>query len=345
MMKPSFSPKSSKQVLEIIYGYQLAHCAQVAARLNIAELLFESPRSIVELAQITGVKSEYLYRLLRLLAAEGIFREIDGNIVDEKVFEFTPAAAALHKNTIGSVKPFLLAMMGELSVAFSSLQQGITEGKSSLELHYQLDIWQYYEQHPEQAENFNNGMAGLTQYFVQTVIPAYNFNDFNRIIDIGGGNGALLLTILAANRNPTGVIFDSPSVVEKTTEIIRHQNMASRCTILTGNFFESIPSGHDLYLLKYILHDWNDEQCIQILRNCANAMSKGNKILIVEAIIPSGNTYHAGKHSDITMLACTQGRERTEAEFRVLFTAAGLKINKVIELPIQEISLIEGEPI
>ncbi|ANI31352.1 hypothetical protein PL78_16195 [Yersinia entomophaga] len=120
-------------------------------------------------------------------------------------------------------------------------------------------------------------MADLTQHFVQKVTPVYNFNDYNRIIDSGDGNGALMLTILATNMNPVGVIFYSPSVAEKIAKIIRHKNMASQCTIGAGNFFESIPSGHGFYLLKYILHDWNGEECIQILRNCSSAMGKGIK--------------------------------------------------------------------
>lgn len=337
-MKPDFSADSSARILKITYGFQLAHCASVAAKLNIAELLYESPKTIKELADSTQTDPAALYRLLRVLAAEGIFKE-----TADQVFSFTELANALHGATEGTIKYYLEAILGEHAPAFGNLLHSVKTGQTAFDDHYKMDVWEFYGGHPDIAANFNKAMAGLTQYLSRTAVPAYNFNDFNSIVDIGGGNGALLFSILRATDKAKGIIFDAPHVIPQSQQMIEQEQLSNRCEALGGNFFESVPEGKDLYLLKFILHDWNDEDGIKILRNCSDAMHKGSKVLIVEAVIPPGNDHHAGKYMDITMLACTRGRERSEKDFQYMLNEAGLKFNKIIDLPIDEISLVEGE--
>lgn len=337
-MKPDFSPDSSASILKIIYGYQLAHCVNVAANLNIAEQLYDYPKTVNTLAAATDTDPAALYRLLRILASEGIFKEIE-----DQVFAFTEKANALHGATEGSMKYFLQAILGEHAPAFGNLIHSVKTGQTAFDDHYKMDVWEYYGKHPETAANFNKAMAGLTQYLAKTAVPAYDFNSFNSIVDIGGGNGALLFAILKATSKAKGIIFDAPHVIPQSLQMIEQEQLNNRCEAIGGNFFESVPEGKDLYLLKYILHDWTDEDGINILRNCSKAMHKGSKVLIVESVIPPGNEHHAGRYMDITMLACTRGRERNMGDFRHMLNEAGLILNKVIELPIQEISLIEGE--
>ncbi|WP_326992207.1 ArsR family transcriptional regulator [Chitinophaga sp. 212800010-3] len=340
MMKPSFSAASSSKVLKIIYDYEMSSCAYVAARLNIAELLYEKPRHVTELAQLTGTNATALYRVLRVLAGEGLFSESA-----PQVFSYLPAAAALHGETTGSVKYFLQAILGEFRYAFGNLLYSVRTGETGFDHHYGKEIWEYYQEHPEEALNFNKSMAGLTQYYSPAVISGYDFSQFRTIVDIGGGNGALLFNVLHAFPTVKGVIFDVPSVVEQAEQLIAENGLQERCSATSGDFFKAVPPGGDAYMMKYILHDWNDEQSVTILRNCAAVMEKGAKVVVLDSVIPAGDEWHPGKHMDATMLACTKGRERNEDEFRHIFTEAGLKFNKVVKLEIDEISIVEGEKV
>jgi hypothetical protein len=337
-MKPEFSAGSSAKILDILYNYQLACCTYVAARLNIAELLFEAPRNIADLAGATDTDTDALRRVLKVIAAVGLFEE-----TEKDVFAFTPSAVALHGEAEGSIKYYLQAILGEHYQAFGHMLYSVQTGKTAFDHYYKMDVWEYYGGNKDAAVNFNKGMAGLTQYYAREIIPAYDFSPFHNLVDIGGGNGALLFAILKANTHLQGMIFDAPHVIPETEALIRESGLQDRCTAVGGNFFQSIPGGMDAYMLKYILHDWNDEQCIKILRNCADAMRPKAKLLIFEAVIPEGNTYHEGKYTDVTMLVATRGRERNEADFRRILGEAGLNYVRTIPLGLNEVSIVEGE--
>lgn len=339
-MKPDFSPASSQKLLNIIYGYELACCTYVAATLNIAELLFASPKSVEELAQATHTNADALYRVLRVVAAEGFFKE-----EDYRVFSYTPQAAALHGATIGSIKYFVQAILGEHYHAFGNLLHSVRTGETAFDHYYNMDVWEFYGSHPDIATNFNKAMAGLTQYYAAKLVPAYDFNQFRTIVDIGGGNGSLLFAVLNAAADAKGVIFDAPVVIPQAEQLIQENNLQNRCSAVAGNFFEAVPPGMDAYLLKFILHDWNDADCIKILQNCSSAMQPGAKVLIMDAVIPSApaNDYHGGKYTDVIMLAATKGRERSEADFRSIVEAAGLQFNTIIDAGLDEVSIVEAE--
>jgi hypothetical protein len=339
-MQPSFSAASSAKVLKIIYDYEMACCAYTAAKLNMAELLYDGPRTVAELAAAAGADAPSLYRVLRVLAGEGLFKE-----TDKEVFAFTPEALALYGETEGSIKYFLQAILGEHYHGFGNMLHSVRTGETAFDHYYKMDVWEYYGKHPETAVNFNKAMAGLTQYYSRAILAAYDFSPFHTIIDIGGGNGALLFAILNQAQASKGIIVDAPAVIQQTEMLIRDHHLQDRCSAMPGNFFEHIPEGGDAYLLKYILHDWSDQESIRILENCAKAMKQGSKVLVFDAVIPPGNDWHPGKHTDVTMLVATKGRERSEDDFRHLFKAAGLQFNKITALELDEISIVEAEKI
>ncbi len=338
MTKPLFSAGSSAKILRIIYDYEMACCAYVAARLNIAELLYEGPKTVDDLALATGSKPEALYRVLRVLAGEGLFEE-----TSPRTFSFTQDAIAMHGETEGSIKYFLQVILGEHYYGFGNMLYSVRTGETAFDDYYKLDVWAFYEQHPDLALNFNKAMAGMTQYYSKCIIPSYDFGQFSSIVDIGGGNGALLFAILNAFPHLQGTIYDAASVVPQARTLIEENGLQERCTAVAGNFFERVPAGADAYLMKYILHDWNDEGSVKILHNCAAVMNIGSKVLVLDAVIPPGNNWHPGKHMDVTMLAATKGRERSEEDFRKIFSEAGLQFNRVIDIGLDEISIVEAE--
>lgn len=337
-MHPEFSAGSSAKILDILYNYQLACCTYVTAKLNICELLFDSPKSIADLAEATQSDPGALRRVLKVLAAQGIFQETENDI-----FAFTPAAAALHGETEGSIKFYLQAILGEHYPAFGNMLYSVQTGKTAFDHYYKMDVWEFYGRNPEIAANFNKAMAGLTEYYAREIIAAYDFSRFGNIVDIGGGNGALLFAVLKANAHLYGMIFDAAHVIPGAEALILESGLKDRCTAASGNFFEAIPAGMDAYMLKYILHDWSDEDGIKILKNCSDAMRPKAKLLIFEAVIPGGNTYHEGKYTDVTMLVATRGRERNEEDFRRMLEAAGLDYVRTIPLRLNEISIVEAE--
>lgn len=329
---------SSARILEVIEGYWLSCSTYVAARLNIADILNQGSKSIEEIAALTDCHPDSLYRLLRLLSGEGIFEE-----TIPYTFALNPAATALLTGERGSIKPFLLAILGEHSNAWGNLYYSVKTGKTAFDHFYGMNLWEYYEKHPDEGRNFMDAMTGMAQYVDKAITSGYDFSPFKSIVDIGGGNGALLSAILNATPGLRGIVFDVPYVIERTVRIIESNGLTERCEAVAGNFFESVPGGVDGYIMKFIIHDWHDEDAIRLLSNCCKAMKKGSKLLVVDAEISGLNTPHPGKMMDVNMLVATGGKERTEDEFRDLFEKAGLKFNRVINLSIPDVSIVEGE--
>jgi len=332
------APESSTKVLRLIYDYMTGCCVYAAAKLNIPELLYEGPKTFTELAITTGTNPAALYRILRVLAGEGFIRE-----TDDGIFTFAPEATALLGEREGSLKYYLQAIFSEHYQAYGQLLHSVRTGEAAFDHFHKADVWEYYGHHPEEALNFNKAMAGLTQYLAGSILRAYDFSPYHTIIDIGGGNGALLFSILQYTPEVKGVIFDAPIVIPQTEELIREHHLQERCSTFSGNFFEAIPEGGDAYLLKYILHDWTDTDAIRILQNCSRIMQAGSKVLVFESVMPPGNEWHSAKQMDVTMLVCTKGRERTEEEFRFLFKEAGLQFNRTVDIGLPEVSILEAE--
>ncbi len=335
---PVTPASSSARILKIIEGYWLSCCAYVAARLNIADILATGPKTVEEIAALTGSNSAALYRLMRLLSGEGIFEETAPHS-----FALNSAATALVTAERGSIKPFLLAILGEHAHAWGNLYYSVQTGKTAFDHYYGMDIWEYYEKHPDEGRNFMDAMTGMAQYADAAVTGGYDFSQFKSIVDIGGGNGALLFAIVRATPGLTGTVYDVPYVIQRTAAIIDVNGLKARCEAVAGNFFESVPEGADAYIMKFIIHDWHDEDAIRLLQSCRRAMKKGSKILVVDAVITGLNAPHPGKMMDVNMLVATGGKERTADEFRQLFEKAGLQFNRAIPLSIPDVSIVEGE--
>jgi len=326
--------------IELIGHFWLSCCVYTAAKLNIADHLEQGGMHIGELSKKCGAAQEPLFRLMRALASGGYFEE-----ARPKYFVLTPAADALRTNALPSMKAFVLSMMGEHFSSWGQLHYAVQTGKPAFDHCYGQSIWEYYSNHPAEGQNFMNAMTGLSNFAIPSIVQGYDYSNFNLIVDIGGGNGAMLTAILQAFPQAKGIIFDAPYVIEHTAKLLAQSPVANRCQALPGNFMESVPEGGDAYIMKYILHDWNDEEALQILQHCNRAMNKGGTLLAIDAVIPPGNDPFPGKLMDINMLVALTGRERTAEEFRQLFEAAGFQFNKIIHLPIPDVSIVEGKKI
>ena len=324
------------QLFEIATGFMKAQAIYVAAKLGIADLLKDSLKKVDELANITGVHSNSLYRLLRALASIGIFAEKgDGS------FELTPMASALQSDIPMSLRPYVL-LLGDKSWwdPWGSLLHSVKTGKAAFDHIFGMSYSEYLRMHPDIAKIFNECMTSVSRAHNPAIVESYDFSRFQKIVDVGGGHGSLLTAILKAYPTLTGILFDLPHVVNSIDKL--DVEISGRCEIIGGDFFEKAPAGGDAYILKQIIHDWNDDLSIKILRNCHKAMAEKGRVLIIEAVIEPGNAQSISKFFDLHMLVTGPGaKERTESEFRSLLKAAGFEVSKIIPTP-SSFCIIEG---
>lgn len=320
-----------------ITGFWTACCIYNAAKLNIADLLAVKPQTAEQLAETTGTHAPSTYRLLRALASEGIFSENENG-----EFSNTPLGGTLQDNVPGSMKAMALTQLGDHFGAWGNLEYSLRTGGIAFDEVEGMSVWDYYKANPEEGILFMKAMTGLTGAVVMNVLPAYDFNQFKSIVDIGGGNGMLMMAVLNVAPDAKGIVFDEEYVVNETQKIIDGKDISNRCTVEAGSFFDSVPQNVDAYLMKMILHDWDDEKSIQILKNCAKAMKAESKLLILESVLPGRDIPHPGKFLDINMLAMTGGRERTQEEFASILEQAGLKLTQVINTKSPMFSIIEA---
>lgn len=335
------TPEHTGNILRHITNHWVSCCVYTAARLNIAEILSPGPLDIATLATETGTHAPSLHRMLKLLAANGVFEEQTPG-----TFANTPDSIALIDNVKGSMKAFLLAEMGEFYTPWGNLIDSVRSGKTAFDEHYGEDLWTFYKKHADEGQNFMKAMTGVTNFLSPAILDKYDFSAFKTIIDVGGSNGALLTAILRKTPGVSGIVFDVPYVVEQTAALLAADlELRHRTSAVSGSFFEQVPSGADAYLLKMIIHDWNDEDSVRILSVVSKAMKPESKILIVDGVVPEGNTLHGAKFMDVNMLVVTGGKERTVAEFEELFRRSGLRLTRVIDLDITEVSIVEGEKV
>ncbi len=203
------------------------------------------------------------------------------------------------------------------------------------------EVFDYFQQNPEQSEIFNRTMTNLSRQTVPAIVEAYDFSGFRKLVDIAGGHGILLAGVLRANPNVRGVLFDLPHVIEGAHQLLKDEGVAERVEISVGDFFESVPAGGDAYMMKFIIHDWDDERSITIHRNIHRAIAADGKILLIETVVPAGNEPHLGKLVDLEMLVSPGGIERTEEEFRELLAQAGFRLTGVVPTK-SHLSVIEA---
>lgn len=322
--------------LEYIYpGVVAAQAIHAAVRFRIPDLLASGPKTISELALACDVHEPTLERLLRALTTIEMFvKTPDGRYCNSPLTEVLRTDHPLSLRSEGMLLPasFMWLPLGELS-------ESVRTGKPAFERLFGQSFFAYLEQHPEDAANFNRVMAQEIMWTTPALLRAYNFSRFKRLVDVGGGQGVFLRHVLAANPNLRGVLFDQPKVVAEAKQLLKGE-VAARTEITGGSFFENVPKGGDAYLLRKVLHDWEDEDALRILRNVRSAMGADATLLLVEGLIDSAQS-SAGL-MDLMMLVFFRGRERTEADFRSLLHSAGFTLSRVI--PAGNYSLIESHP-
>jgi hypothetical protein len=332
------STPPSAAMFALILGRFVSHLIYLAAKLEIADRLEEGPRSTEELATDAGVLAPPLYRVLRALASVGVFAE-----TKDRRFKLTPLAVTLQKAVPGSMHAAAL-MLGEKyqDDALRQLLHGLKTGQAPFLKAHGIPYFEYLEKHPEDLKIFGEAMTSVSSMENPAIAAAYKFSGIGTLVDVGGGNGSLLSTILKANPKLKGVLFDQISVITRARQD-RHvtaKGIAERCTLESGNFFEAVPKGGDAYMMKRTLHDWDDERCAKILANCNSAMNEKGRVLVVDAVIPPGNNPDRGKLLDLQMLLIG-GRERTKEEFARVFKKAGLKLTRVVPTKCP-LSIVEG---
>jgi hypothetical protein len=302
----------------LVNGYRVSQAIYVAATLGLANALADGPRTSAELAGETDADPDALYRLLRALASVGVFYEDDA-----RRFSLTPLGEGLRSDRAGSIRGWA-AFIGRPYYwqAWGNLLHSVQTGENAFRHVHGVDVWDYRTKHPEESPIFDRAMTDLTKRVTARVLEEYDFGRFGTIVDVGGGQGALLTALLEANPGVNGVLFDQPHVVANAS-------VPENCRVVGGSFFESVPEGGDVYLLKWIVHDWDDEEAIAILRACRRAMSADAVVLLIERVVGEPNEDPATKFSDLNMLVSPGGRERTVDEYAALFDAAGLRLNTV----------------
>jgi hypothetical protein len=332
------NPPPQAVMFSLITGRWVSHLIYVAAKLDLADRLKHGPRTVEELATDTEVQAPALYRVLRALASVGVFAETKG-----RRFKLTPLALTLQKAVPGSMHAAaLLFSFRSWEDAWAQLLHGVKTGEIPFLKAHGIFPFEYLEKHPEEFTVLNESMTSISSTENPAIAAAYKFSGIRTLVDVGGGYGSLLATILKANPKLKGVLFDLPSVISGARQD-RHltaKGISERCTLESGDFFEAVPKGGDAYMMKRTLHDWADERCAKILANCRSAMSEKGRVLVVDSVIHPGNGPDRGKLIDMQMLIMG-GRERTKQEFATVFREAGLKLTRVVPTKCP-LSIVEG---
>jgi hypothetical protein len=316
---------SRAAVQQAIYGFRVSQLIFVAAKLRIADHLAAGPRTVRQLAEATATHEDALYRVLRTLAGLGIFAEEDG-----RVFRLTPAAEHLRSDARGSLR-VAAEVVGQdwMWRAWGGLMHSVTTGETAFDHVYGESTWSWFATHPVDAQLFDLHMEGITSADTRAILAAFDFAPFPTIVDIAGGQGALLVAILRQHAHLRGVLFNLARVIDSARDRIAPE-LASRIDLVPGDFFEAVPRGGDLYILKNILHDWDDNRTRDVLTSCQRAMRPETKMLIIEQLICGPNQPCPGKMSDIQMLVRAGGRNRTEEEYRTLLAPCGFEVERAI---------------
>ena len=327
----------STQLMRLLWpGGVAVQAIHVAARLGIADLVAAAPKTAVELSEATRTNGTSLARLLRALTSLGIFAEDASGR-----YRQTPMSDALRADHPESIRPFAM-MLGARFIwePVGRLDESIRTGRAAFERVHSAPFFRYLAENPEDAAIFNGAMSSMPSYLAG-IVGAYDFSKFRRIVDVGGGYGALLAAILEANPQARGVLLDLPPVVAGASAL-RREGIADRCELVAGDFFDGVPEGGDAYLLKGIIHDWNDEAAVEILRRCRQAIRPDGTLILLETVL-TGSDEPGRALMDVLMMVLTSGRERTELEFRSLLRDASFSLTRVISTPGH--SILESRPV
>jgi len=325
-------------LLGLINGFQITQAIRVASTLRVADHLNDGARSVGELAALTKSHPDSLYRLLRALAAVGVFRENEG-----RMFSLTPMGDCLRTDSATPIAAWAEAVGSPYYwQTWGQLLHSVQTGENAFQDLNGKDVWQFRAEHPEYGATFDRAMTQLSRGSAEAVIRAYDFSSYRDIVDVGGGQGLMLAAILRAHPHMRGTLFDQSNVVTRARAVLAERGVIDRCNIVGGSFFETVPEGADAYLMRVVIHDWEDDKAIAILKVCRRAMRETAKLLLIERLVAPPNEVPAAKFGDLNMLVLPGGRERTREEFSDLFAKSGFELTLVS--PAGAHNVIEARP-
>ena len=333
------TPPPHAVLIQMAGALVLSRALYAVAEIGVADHLADGPRPADALARLTGSHAPSLYRLLRTLASVGVFTE-DA----DRRFALTPLGAALRSDAPGAGRSSVRTFGGPaMWASFGEFLHVVRTGETGAERALGQPIFAYFGGRPEEAALFGETMLGYHGAEPPAVAAAYDFAGVRTLVDVGGGIGTLLATVLEAHPGMRGVLLELPHVTADARARLAAAGLAGRCTVVEGDFFEAVPPGGDAYVLSHVIHDWDEARCQAVLANCRRAMGGRGRLLLVEAVLPPGDAPHPGKMLDLVMLTVTGGRERSEAEYAALLAAAGFTLTRVVPTASQA-SVIEAVP-
>ena len=335
-------PPPPLALYQMAVGHYFSRAIYLAAKLGIADLLKDGPRDYRDLGKATDTHAPSLKRVMRLLVSAGVFAE-----QEDGKFALAPLGEFLRVGVPGSMRASVMLFAGVgIQDSWKELEYCVRTGEPAFRKESpDADAFSQMAKDPEAVAIFDEAMATFAPMTSAAVAAAYDFSAFGTVVDVGGGNGALLIGILKANPNLRGIVFDQPHAANRATAKIAAEGLSSRCQAVGGDFFKEVPSGAGAYVVKHVIHDWDDTRAIAILKNCHRAMGANGKLLIVEGVYPpridQSDMSRGAAANDVNMLVNTGGRQRSEAEFRALYDASGFKLTRIVPTPAR-VCVIEG---
>jgi hypothetical protein len=329
----------TEQLSRMLVGVALSRAICTIGELGVSDHIEAgAPQPVERLAQLTGTHERSLYRLLRFTASHGVFREMAN-----RAFDHTPLSASLKSDAAGTFRP-AAQMFHRVFAVWDGLDHAVRTGESGYIKVFGEPMFDYIGRHPELAPFFDAGMTAFHGHETDAMLEAYDFSEIKTLADIGGGNGSLLSAVLRRYPHLRGILFDLGHVTGRAKAAMQQSGIEQRCSVIEGNFFEEVPAGADAYLMRHIIHDWTDEQSVQILSNCRKVIPMQGRVLLVEFAVPGANQASLGKDADMIMLTFPGGMERTESEYEALFRQSGFRLHQVMKTR-SSVCVIEARPV
>jgi hypothetical protein len=331
-------PDPQQIIFQLATGYIPAAAIQTVVKLGVPDQLAGGPRAVADLAAAAAVNEDALYRVMRALAGLGVFAE-----TAPRTFALTPAGEMLQR---GRLREMALWISSPFHFrVYSNMLDAVRTGTPAAEKTVGMPVFEYLAKDTELSAIFNDAMTGFSASVVAAILEAYDFSGIGVLVDVAGGHGALLTAVLQQYPAMRGILMDVDHVIEGAKPRIRAQHLEGRCEAVAGDFFNAVPAGGDAYMMKHIIHDWDDERASRILKNVQRELrgKSGGKVILLETVIQPGNAPDLGKLMDLEMLMMPGGRERTEAEFRTLLAASGFELTRIVPTK-SPLSVIEGRP-
>lgn len=339
------SPKDTQEIppnqilMQLVMGKLVTQAISIVARFKLADQMAKGAKTAAELASTAGLNASHLYRVLRALAGLGVLK---GDHAGR--FSLTPVSELLRTDVPGSMRAMATYFCDPWSwKPWGELAESVKTGQPVFDRMFGEGAFDHLAKHPDEAATFHEGMTGFSQQATASMLKAYDFTPFGTIVDVGGGHGAILCAVLNAAPKARGIVFDAPQVVEGAYPAIKAAGLSDRLRAEGGDFFKSVPSGGDLYILKHIIHDWNNAKATQILKCVHAAIPKTGKLVLMELVVPPGFPPDFSHIVDLEMMVICDGKERTESEYRELLAGAGFRLTRIIPTEGPH-SLVEAVP-